>query len=658
MKTINICLIVFILMFDGFIYAQRPNLIVPSGDFTPKIIGRGDLLTITATVQNNGLANSSRSHLAFYISTTNAITDGVWVSCVSVEPLAAGSSSEKKQIVIPVPPSLISGNYYIGWKVDPYNEVLESDENNVFYLPSALLTITNNLIFSRHIPYPIIFIHGLTGSDQTWSSFFARLDLYGWSFGGRMDFCLNYDGNLSTSLLINDIHDFTILSNLKVGDYYTINFDVNTNGTIYNNTYESNQAAIVKQGKALQSAIKHVLDKTGSDKVILVGHSMGGLASREYLQNSSNWQSDGKHHVAKLLTTGTPHGGSNQWTFGGLFTGIDGYSEAVRDLRWSYSNGYSGVYLFGGNENNLTSIGFQNIDVNCNGLFGDNIIGLNQKNLPADLTYTCVIGTGGLSGDGVVDAMRANLNNYYNAQADTFLVNAMHPNLNKEIATDIKGIDEPTYFAQAYRLGLDTLFFGLITTQSKANYFTDDYDDYVMNVTTNSWLNIKVTNIPVSQLSVAIFDKTYSPKFIKYSNTLSQIDTTVLLTQGKYYLEIQATPDAYSYMFPYSIKLHSTPATSVENNIVQIPKGFRLEQNFPNPFNPTTSISFHIPSRTFVSLKVFDILGREVAILISEELLAGDHSAHWDATGFPSGTYFYRLQSGSYSETKKLILLK
>lgn len=652
--------ILFIIVICSNIYGQLPNLVVTAVGFSPSSLERGNLLTINAKAQNNGLANSTRSHLAFYISSTKTITDGVLVSCVSVEPLAAGSSSEKKQIVIPIPSSLMSGNYYVGWKVDAYNEVLETDENNVFYFPSTQMTVTNNLIFSRHIPYPIILIHGLNSDDKTWNSFNSWLDLYGWSFGGRMDFCLNYDGNLSTALLTNDIHDFTSLHNLNIGDYYTVNFDVNINGTIYNNTVQSNQSAIVKQGKALQSAIKHVLDKTGSDKVILVGHSMGGLASREYLQNTSNWQNDGKHHVAKLLTIGTPHGGSNQWTFGGLFTGIDGYSEAVRDLRWEYSNGFAGVYLKGGNETNMNTIGFYNIDVNCNGHHDDNIIGLNQKNLFMDLSYSCVIGNGGLSGDGVVDAVKANLNNYYNAQADTFLVDALHSNLTKEvaIATDIKGLDEPTLFAHAYQLGMDTLYFGLVTRQGKADYFYDDFDSYVTNVTTNSWLNVKVNNIPVSQLSVAVFDKSRAPIFVKYSNALSQIDTTVLLSQGKYYLVVEAAPDAYSWMFPYSIKLHSTPATNVENISTQLPEKYLLAQNFPNPFNPTTSISFEIPSRTFVSLKVFDILGREVAVLVSGELKAGNHTVKWNATGFPSGTYFYQLHANSYSATKKLTLLK
>ncbi len=638
----------------GFSYAQLPNLVVPSGSFSPTAIARGGLLTITATVQNTGTANSGSTHLAFYLSTTTTISNGDWIGCVSVEPLAAGSTSEQKQIIVPVPASLTPGNYYVGWTVDPYNEVKESDESNTFYLPNSQLTITNNLIFSRHIPYPLIFVHGLNSSDQTWSTLLSQLANYGWSFGGKMDFCLNEDDNLTTSLLTTDIRDFTSRDTLNLGDYYTVNFDVNPNGSVYNDTVESNQSAIVKQGKAIQSAIRHVLKETGSEKVVLVGHSMGGLAAREYLQNSSNWQADGKHHVAKLLTIGTPHGGSNQWTFGI----IDGYSEAVRDLRYSYSNGDSGVYLFGGNENDLAGIGFHNLDVNCNGFVGNNIVGLDRKNLPSDLVYTCVIGTGGLTGDGVVGAWEANLNNYYNISADTFLVDAIHTDEPEQVSTIMKGLDEPTYFNQSYAVGLDSLYYGLITVQSGANSFTDDYDDYDIHLAATGSLNIDLSNIEVPQLSVAIFDASYSRRSITFSNAKSRIDTSVSLVAGDYYFEVEAQPDNNSWLFPYAFKLQFTPTTGIRNSTKYISANFNLDQNYPDPFNPTTTISFSLPVNGFLSLKIYDVLGREVSTLVSEVLPAGSHSVQWNATNFPTGVYFYRLQAGTYSNTKKLLLLK
>ena len=100
--------------------------------------------------------------------------------------------------------------------------------------------------------------------------------------------------------------------------------------------------------------------------------------------------------------------------------------------------------------------------------------------------------------------------------------------------------------------------------------------------------------------------------------------------------------------------------TSVFNNspITSYPDDFYLSQNFPNPFNPTTTISFSLKSQSFVSLKVFDAMGKEVSVIVSEEMSAGTYSSQWDATGFASGVYFYQLQAGSFTETKKLLLLR
>jgi hypothetical protein len=88
------------------------------------------------------------------------------------------------------------------------------------------------------------------------------------------------------------------------------------------------------------------------------------------------------------------------------------------------------------------------------------------------------------------------------------------------------------------------------------------------------------------------------------------------------------------------------------------PLQFVLEQNYPNPFNPSTTIRYSIPEASFVTLKIYNTLGQEVAQLVSEQRSPGTYIEKWDATGFVSGVYYYQLQTGSYSQTKKLILLK
>lgn len=88
------------------------------------------------------------------------------------------------------------------------------------------------------------------------------------------------------------------------------------------------------------------------------------------------------------------------------------------------------------------------------------------------------------------------------------------------------------------------------------------------------------------------------------------------------------------------------------------PETFVLEQNYPNPFNPTTNIKMNISKRGFVSLKVFDITGREAAILVDEEMSAGVYNVDFNASSLPSGVYFYRLVSDGFTDTKKMILVK
>ncbi|MBI3189499.1 MAG: T9SS type A sorting domain-containing protein [Ignavibacteriales bacterium] len=88
------------------------------------------------------------------------------------------------------------------------------------------------------------------------------------------------------------------------------------------------------------------------------------------------------------------------------------------------------------------------------------------------------------------------------------------------------------------------------------------------------------------------------------------------------------------------------------------PMKFSLEQNYPNPFNPTTNFGFRIANFGLVTLKVYDVLGREVATLIDEKKEVGEHSVLWNAEGFPSGVYFYKLTAGSFTDVKKLILIR
>jgi hypothetical protein len=133
-----------------------------------------------------------------------------------------------------------------------------------------------------------------------------------------------------------------------------------------------------------------------------------------------------------------------------------------------------------------------------------------------------------------------------------------------------------------------------------------------------------------------------------------------------HYLYSSYCPSVYSYNVTLSGALidnvvygdTSLDVTDVSGCPKQIPTSVQLFPNYPNPFNPSTNISFYLPSKSFTLLKIYDLLGKELATIVSEELQAGNHSRQWNALGLPNGIYFYRLKVGSFVETRKLILLK
>jgi photosystem II stability/assembly factor-like uncharacterized protein len=133
--------------------------------------------------------------------------------------------------------------------------------------------------------------------------------------------------------------------------------------------------------------------------------------------------------------------------------------------------------------------------------------------------------------------------------------------------------------------------------------------------------------------------------------------TTTELNNYKY-TDQNVAPGKYYYRLK-QVDFDGTFAYSdiVEAEVVG-PVDFSLNQNYPNPFNPSTVISFSIPVSDYVTIKIYDMLGNEVGVIVNEELPAGTHTAEFETKGLSSGTYFYRMQAGSFSDTKKMIFLK
>lgn len=132
---------------------------------------------------------------------------------------------------------------------------------------------------------------------------------------------------------------------------------------------------------------------------------------------------------------------------------------------------------------------------------------------------------------------------------------------------------------------------------------------------------------------------------------------------GNYLQFYSNDPNVYGLVQFYKLSLNSQTVeveseglgTEVDQTTLDF---FEIRQNYPNPFNPSTTIRYAIPTNSFVTLKIYDLLGNDVAVLVDEENEAGFHQVEFDGSGLASGVYFYALQTGSFVQTKKFILLK
>ena len=202
---------------------------------------------------------------------------------------------------------------------------------------------------------------------------------------------------------------------------------------------------------------------------------------------------------------------------------------------------------------------------------------------------------------------------------------------------------------------------------SGTNLFAGTFNGGIFRSSNNgtSWtaVNTGLTNARVYSLAVSgtnLFAGTAGGVFLSTNNGTSWSAASTGLPNSTVYALVASDTSLFAGTGGGGVwrRPLSEMITSVKTASMNLPKHLTLGQNYPNPFNPATTITFGLPSKSFVSLKVFDVLGREVSVLLSEELSAGTYSRRWNARGLASGVYFYRLQAGDYVETKKLMLLR
>jgi triacylglycerol esterase/lipase EstA (alpha/beta hydrolase family) len=549
-----------------------------------------------------------------------------------------------------------------------YLEEIEQRYRDTTYLMSAIpddpYGIPGYVLNEQNFPYPVIFIHGLTGSSETWQEIYTYALQQGWNYGSTLRYNLNSDDDLSYCNIFSanpiDVANFN--TNIPVGDFYILNFNCSLTGvgfgSSFNHPSQSNQAAIVKQAFALRSAIGQVLQATGKEKVILFCHSMGGLAARHYLQTTSFWQPDNKHHVAKLITSGTPHGGSNL-TGGALtqvFSSLNERSDAVRDLRrnYFYSNS-NGVFLYGGQESSTVMfdnlLGFYNYDVNCNGVIGNNITGLNQKTLPRNLDFSCIIGNVVNNSDLVVGTTFAQIKSFYDVSSETFTINTGHTSLPGAMRSNFEALDEPDEYDLAYEIEMNKVYNGYITQQAPDAAYTTDFDDYIFTITQPGWVSIDVDN-PLSTIGVSILkadnlDFLYDEIF----QTDSISSENIFLPAGQYYLEIFGTGSSITWQDPYYFRVNwsSSPPSSTQD---RSHPGIELDIA-PNPVADVALLRISLDDVMKTQVSITNELGQAV---FGKTYFTDKVEESIDFSSFPRGLYFVTVQNNQGQSAIKLLL--
>ncbi len=203
---------------------------------------------------------------------------------------------------------------------------------------------------------------------------------------------------------------------------------------------------------------------------------------------------------------------------------------------------------------------------------------------------------------------------------------------------------------------------------SGTNIFAGTDSSGVFRTTNNgtNWtaVNNGLTNLAVYSFAVSgtnIFAGTGGGVFLSTNNGTSWINKNqgfVVFIPAIYALLI-----ANNYIFAGTFgqgfwRRSLAEIIGIQNISTEIPSSYSLKQNYPNPFNPVTKIEFAVPRTSDVSVSVFDVTGKEVAVLVNERLSAGTYVTDWDASTFSSGVYFYKLTTNHYLETRRMILIK
>lgn len=526
------------------------------------------------------------------------------------------------------------------------------------------------------LPYPMLFVHGLNGNAGSWSEMSEWLST---AVGGAVDleFCLNGDGYQSISDLEDDLVSF-MPAILQPANLYIVNFNCTSGGTCSSASSVSgysNQSGIYKQGEAIGMAISKVLQSTGKSKVILVGHSMGGVACREYLQNEEHWGA-ASHRVAKLLTSGSPHVGfdlgSKIFKDGALLQGIDTDSEAVRDLKnrhTGFLEWVPGVFFWGGLEDQDYMYDdifyWHNVDCNSNGVVGETVLGLNERNMPNDLefsslwdTYDLVVTPEGASynftgeysgGENLCSVLSNGWNGEFHCESWGWDVpggvTLGHNELPEQLLETLWALDEADDYVNSYDVDEGVVYTGFITPQADNGPYLDDWDDYLLTVSESGTLTVTAS---FSEEALGSDMYVYNVATGQYIASLSQVAADEFLEvgvgPGQYIVEFSGNVSEDELLGQYWFMCEVSQPSTVQG--AECPGA----SVFPNPSTGFVSVGTRLGDAP-QPIEIYDLRGS----LVWEGSAQG--SEPLDLGSLEPGRYMVRTEACGRQHTLPLLMM-
>jgi len=177
----------------------------------------------------------------------------------------------------------------------------------------------------------------------------------------------------------------------------------------------------------------------------------------------------------------------------------------------------------------------------------------------------------------------------------------------------------------------------------------------------------RITTIAIILFSMLLFFSSalhaqYSIPVSVFSGSFGSMENAQYRMQGTLgqpiVTEMRSSENTVKSGFWHLAALSGIPTSSESDGPADIPSVFTLKQNYPNPFNPSTVIPFELSKEVAVRIDIFDILGRQVMVLVDEVMPAGTHRAQWDASGVAGGVYIYQLRAGDFMQSRKLTIVK